>query len=239
MRRQVHTFVRRVHREEQPYSRVRAMVDDVLRRQASQEQETTLIGTVQMGQYLRALVLLLRLDLAILSSVIGLKKATVLSTGSAQNMDMADFVVDLSQNRYECEVLAAQAEESKHPREQVEGQLLLARFAALESSVARHSRGQSVPIDQEERIPKSKELRDEGVAHLDTASDICEHHKGTTRGLTKEIEATRKMLQDEFFEEISSKERRQIARAMASDFRGTGTYERPLRALHVANLFLS
>lgn len=122
--------------------------------------------------------------------------------------------------------MVRQAQESKQPREEVEGLLLFARHAALEGSVAHCSRGQVPLQSQQQRIPSRTDLQQEGLKNLETATRICKEKSkgksGNMAGFLEEIDATKQMLVGEFYEEVSSEERRQVAAAMAREFAGTG-----------------
>ena len=221
LRAQVEEFVNNIRREEQPYYRVKAMVDNVLRRQ-KQDAGVPLIGMVQLRHYLLASALLLRLELAILSSVITLKRSSLAMARSRHNTDHMDFVVDLEANRKDCVQLTLSAVEGLQPRQQAEGHLLFARYAALEASVVHCSRGRDPPKGINIRVPPLDDLREKGLAHLDQAKALCKEYAGTTAGLQSEVDATRKMLQSEFYEPVSGDERREILQAMATEFSGTG-----------------
>lgn len=151
-----------------------------MRRRGPEGADLAFVGTVEMGQYLRGLVLLLRLDLALLSSVIALKKTSIVQFGVTQNKDKADFIVSFDQNRRDCELVAKQAEETTRPREQAEGHLLVARYIALEISAAPYSRGRKPPSDDGQRLPCITDLREKGLLHLESALRICTERKGST-----------------------------------------------------------
>ena len=197
------------------------MVDDALRRR-SEDADTSLIGIVQLRHFLLGSTLLLRLDLALLTSVIALKKSSLMVAGAFRNKDRMDFIVNLEANRQDCVQMSILAQEGNQPRQLAEGHLLFARYAALEASVVHCSQGREQPVDTEGRVPSIKDLREEGLAQLELCQEICDGHKGTTKGLQNEIDATRKMLESEFYQAISSDERRQVLEAMASEFSAVG-----------------
>ena len=210
-----------MRKEEQPYFRVKAMVDHVLRKRQGNA-DSPLVGIVQLGHFLRGSALLLRLDLAILSSVIALKRAHLFMSGVPQNSDRQDFVVNLDAGRKDCSNLVISATEGKQQRQMTEGHLLFARYAALEASVVYCSRGRDPPEGQTERVPSINDLKAQGLSHLDTAAELCTRYPGTTNGLQNEVDATKKMLERDFYQPVSNQERREVLAAMASQFSGTG-----------------
>ncbi|KAL9093471.1 MAG: hypothetical protein Q9159_000325 [Coniocarpon cinnabarinum] len=214
-------FVNNIRKEEQPYYKVKTMVNNVLRRR-EEHADAPMIGMVQFRHYLLGSAPLLRLDLAILSSLITLKRSSTTAPGSFQNKDRADFIVDFSRNREECTKLIVAAQNGRQPRQEAEGSILLARYAALEAHVAHYSRGRAITDDQDERVPSANDLRTEGLEQLDLATEVCETNSGCTTGLQEEIDATRKMLNSEFYQPVSNEERRQVLAAMKGEFLGTG-----------------
>ncbi|KAL9060626.1 MAG: hypothetical protein Q9162_000577 [Coniocarpon cinnabarinum] len=214
-------FVNNIRKEEQPYYKVKTMVNNVLRRR-EEHADAPMIGMVQFRHYLLGSAPLLRLDLAILSSLITLKRSSTTAPGSFQNKDRADFIVDFSRNREECTKLVVAAQNGRQPRQEAEGSILLARYAALEAHVAHYSGGRAITDDQDERVPSANDLRTEGLEQLDLATEVCETNSGCTRGLQEEIDATRKMLNSEFYQPVSNEERRQVLAAMKGEFLGTG-----------------
>lgn len=116
---------RKVEKDEQPFKRVYNFVENKRRQGQTQSEFTFSNSVLQTRSYLLACGLLLRCELLILSKVAAAAKRATRAT---------TLVLSLEHNRKDCLSLVHMAQEAKQPREEVEGHILLARFAALERS---------------------------------------------------------------------------------------------------------
>lgn len=220
LHRTIQTYVTRVAKEEQPYNQVRDMIASVRRRKgAVREEFSDDILTVQMRHYLLGTTLLLRFELSLLSTVVGLTQKNLNDNPLSENA--AGVRADFGANRTACVDLAAAASEASQPRPETEAHLLFARYAALEFAIA-DKQPSNVAAQNGEPKKSTNETRERALAHLAEATRLCDKYPGSTRGLLEEIKATETMLRGSWFEPVSSDERRQVLLAMQSEFRGTG-----------------
>ncbi|KAJ0415311.1 P-loop containing nucleoside triphosphate hydrolase protein [Aspergillus carlsbadensis] len=190
----------RVHVQEQPFVRVRNMVEDARRRKRSPGQFDFDANVLQTKGYLQAAALLLRLDASLLADFLSLCKKG----------RHAGLYVNLAGYRKESNRLIANAAASSRILQQVEGNIFLAQFCALERQ------NLADPFEAEN-------LLQEGTAAIDEAERLCKLHAGQTRGFLEEIEGTRAMLRgSEFYAPVTNEERMAVLAAMAGEFRGTG-----------------
>lgn len=231
LRRNILRFVERVRKEELPYQKVRDMVDNIRRRKGVVVDLPGDVVTVKMQHHLKATSLLIQCDLAILSAAIKLKQT---SRGANPLVQVAaeDFIIDLTINRQDCNDLVAAAVTADLPAHQVEGHLLFAQFAALESSVADISKGHEASYDAHpesaeprQRTPDGTELRYEAFPHLEAAEQLCKKYPKATSGMPEELQVAAKMLRGAFYENVTSEERRQVLAAMNTELRGTGHWQ--------------
>ncbi|RAL10327.1 putative NF-X1 finger and helicase domain protein [Aspergillus homomorphus CBS 101889] len=201
LREKINTYKSRVHVQEQPFVRVRDMVEDARRRKRSPGQFDFDANVLQTKGYLQAAALLLRLDASLLADFLSLCKKG----------RPAGLCVNLAKYKEESTHLIANAAASSRILQQVEGNIFLAQFCALER--------QNLAADPSE----AEALLQEGTAAMGEAERLCKLHPGQTRGFLEEIEGTRAMLRgSEFYAPVTNEERMAVLAAMAGEFRGTG-----------------
>lgn len=199
--RDIKNFLRDVDEKEQPFKRVHDLMKDAHRHRGVNTGNAGLHENpeiLQVRNRILTTVLLLRCEYAILATYLSLVpgKAT------------ADF----DTNRAYCDKLIDECEQRKQPRNQVEGLLYWARFAALEC----------VHPESADKLEESG-LRPRAREYLDVAVAVCYRYPEQTTGLLDEIEETQKMLRDAtFYVPVSNEERAAVYAAMAQGFRGTG-----------------
>lgn len=216
-RRRIIGFHQDVQFSEQPFQRVRDLVETARRRKAGEGVEIAPFdfdqSLLQTRASLLGLALLLRCDALILSDALTARQNT------PANHVGDELVVDFSANRGDCETLIAEAQKSRQILQQVEGHIFWARFASLERTASPVEEG--VALDGVER-PMTR-LRMEALVHLDEAEALCTANPGQTRAVSDEVGSTRKMLSDSvFYSAVSSDEMRAVVAAMSSEFSVTG-----------------
>ncbi|KAL4876729.1 P-loop containing nucleoside triphosphate hydrolase protein [Aspergillus karnatakaensis] len=200
LREKINSYKSRVHVQEQPFVRVRNMVEDARRRKGSPGQFDFDANVLQTKGYLQATALLLRLDAALLADFLSLCKKGRHSS----------LCINLAAYKKESDHLIANAAASSRIPQQVEGNIFLAQFCALERRNLADS-------------SEAEGLLQEGTAAIDKAERLCKLHAGQTRGFLEEIEGTRAMFRgSEFYTPVTNEERMEVLSAMAMEFRGTG-----------------
>lgn len=194
----------RVKEEEQPFNRVRNMVEDARRRKKTLGQFHFDENVLQTKGQIQAASLLLRLDTALLADFLSMKKHVRAGT------DQSDLHVNLRENRLESQRLIDDATASHRVLHQTEGNVFLAQLYALERQNAAEP-------------AQAETLLQEGDKAIAEAQRLCDLHSGQTRGLSEEIEGTRAMLRGvTFYAPVTNDERMAVLTAMAREFRGTG-----------------
>ncbi|KAI1439194.1 hypothetical protein GGR50DRAFT_7191 [Xylaria sp. CBS 124048] len=258
-------FLRQVRKEEQPLQRVANFV-----RHASllQKQKSASSGTgvqsdddsshdnnnnnnifnddesiPQMGGELRAMALLLKCEVVILSDFMSVR------TQLLQGQGRPELKIELGPQMTECVKLVELAADAKYPREQVEGHVYFARFSAFarilsssSSSSSPNSEGKEEKEetgnktrkdDEEEKEAermKAKELKTTALTHLSAARDLVSKYP-PTHIFEREIEAVERLLRADgdnevFYTRVSAEEMRAVYSAMAGEFLGTGHWYR-------------
>ncbi|KAI7531308.1 hypothetical protein KC331_g14182, partial [Hortaea werneckii] len=217
----VKNFSDRLVVDEQPYQRVRDLVETRRRQQLASSSATDIAEfsfaseELQLHEHLQAMLLLVRTEIVILSDVIAMHDK---ANGPVKGILKLQF----DANRLQCTELAEEAARTVNVRQEAEAHIFWARFAAMEcgTSMATEEEGDADVSDDLER------LRDKAITHLDTAEAICKrftaNEPGPTSGLSNELAEVRRMLD----EGISSSEMRMVVAAMAKEFRGTGHWYR-------------
>lgn len=212
-RRLILEFVNKVRQAEQPFQRVRDMVEAVRRRKAEDTPITPFDfdqSLLQTRAFLLGSALLLRCDMTILTDEIAVRANTPIIPDAPD-----DFEVEMTENRHDCQELIDQAIKSSNKLHEVEGHISWARFAVSSGE-------DGVTVDGEIESPMDR-LRNQAFAHLDAAETICAAFAGSTSSVSHEIEPTRKMLRDGvFYSPVSTEEMRAVVAAMAKEFHGTG-----------------
>ncbi|GES66835.1 P-loop containing nucleoside triphosphate hydrolase protein [Aspergillus terreus] len=204
LREKIRNYRSSVEVNEQPFNRVRALVEDARRRKKTAGQFDFDSGVLQTKGHLQATALLLRLDTALLADFLSLHRLVRPVT------HLVELHVNLTEYKRESQRLVTTAESSRRILQQAEGNIFLAQFCALERQ------NLSEPA-------RAETLLQEGTAAIEEAERLCDLHTGQTRGLQEEIEGTRAMLRgSEFYTPVTNEERMAVLAAMSREFRGTG-----------------
>ncbi|KAK3614182.1 hypothetical protein LTR56_027418 [Elasticomyces elasticus] len=214
----VQSFADKLRKDEQPYQRVRNLVETVRREHAEDGimEFSFASSELQLRERLQAISLLIRCDIIIFSDVTNVHVKT--TAGRARG----DLHLDFANNRSRCDGLVKESEETYSVRQEVEGRLFWARFVALECGAFDSTR-EDVPPGA---TAQKDALNEEAFKRLKQAQNICERfldqQPDPTEGLIDEIKAVRKMLN----EGVSTSEMKMVVAAMAKEFRGTGHWYR-------------
>ncbi|KAF4260255.1 hypothetical protein CNMCM8057_002356 [Aspergillus fumigatus] len=204
LRSKVVAYRKRVALDEQPYDRVRSMVENAKRRKKTDGDFDFDDTILQSKGLLLAIALNLRLDIALLTDFLSVKDRASSQTGKIT------VSISLQDARDECATLISLAGSSGRIRQQAEGYTFLAHLHALERSQA------SSPQAAETRLREGREA----AAH---ARSLCVQHPTPTRGLLPDIETIDRMLRDStFYAVVTNEERMAVVAAMAREFHGTG-----------------
>ena len=208
IRRAIQQFADKLRKDEQPYQRVHDLVETVRRQNTTPAIEPFEFASteLQLREHLQAIALLIRCDIIILSDVIKLHDSNLHSPNESV------LQVHFGANRTQCEELINEAVKTFSVRQEAEGHIFWARFAAMECA--------SVNATVEGIAPGALHLRDvlngSALEQLRNAEDICERLPDPTAGLMNEVLEVRRMLN----EGTSSSEMLMVVTAMAADPRG-------------------
>ncbi|GIJ99055.1 hypothetical protein Aspvir_001179 [Aspergillus viridinutans] len=204
LRDKVVAYRKRVALDEQPYDRVRSMVENAKRRNKTDGDFDFDNTILQSKGVLLATALNLRLDIALLTDFL-----TVKDRGSSQTGNIT-ISLNLQDARDECSTLINLADVSGRIRQQAEGHTFLAHLHVLERSQTLSSQAAETHLQ-------------EAQAAVARARSLCTQHPTQTRGLLPDIEGVDKMLRDStFYAVVTNEERMAVVAAMAREFHGTG-----------------
>ena len=202
LHRRIEKYHKSVTPKEQPFQKVRDMVESARRRQKTEGRLEFDSHILQTKGDLQSTALSLRLYISLLADFISLANRVAGGEGPIQ--------MDLQRSRDDSERLIRGAATSNHLSTQVEGHVFLAQLYALE---------QAHPPSSE----SSEALVDRARTSILEARRLCDEFPGQTQGLTEEIDNAEKMVNGgTFYAAVTSEERIAVLRAMAREFRGTG-----------------
>ncbi|KAK5680009.1 hypothetical protein LTS10_007957 [Elasticomyces elasticus] len=210
----IQTFADKLRKEEQPYQRVRDLVETARRQNTNGKiaEFTFDESELQLREYLQATSLLVRCDIVIFSDVIRMHNKITPGTPKGA------LRVDFSANRARCAELVKEAQVTHSVRQEVEGHLFWSRFAAMECGVF-DATSDTAPADA---TVLNEEINNNALDHLAQAEEVCKRFVGKevdpTQGLLEEISEVRRMLN----EGLSTSDMKMVVAAMAHEFLGTG-----------------
>lgn len=204
-------FLRQVRQEEQPFMRVRDMVETARRRQL-QETGTSInefdfdqSEVVQTRGELLATSILIRCDIMVVSDLVNLWRQTM------DNITEEALTLELSKTRQKCETLIEAAAQTRNLLQQTEGHIYWAHLAMLECNTMENQ-------VNGEGDAKLQHIKVSAEHHLGEAESLCDKHPGQTKTVTHEVTEVRRMLVEGSYES----QMRMVVAAMATEFTGTG-----------------
>ncbi len=214
-RRRLNQFLHEVKEKEQPFGRLWDLVQDRRRRDHLGHVNSDLVyqpSILQLRGYLMSMSLSIKFDITVIADALAIRKKM---KGLTARYDWAavDLEVDFSEFREECLDLANLLATQQQHRLEIETRLSFAHLTALERSAIRASL----------QIHRSTELLELGLEQVNAACKIHEKFPGQTTGVSEELEAVEKMLNDgTFYNVVTSEEKRAVYAAMNQHFSGTG-----------------
>ncbi|KAK4895120.1 hypothetical protein LTR27_006726 [Elasticomyces elasticus] len=214
-RAEIQRFTDKLRKDEQPYQRVRDLVETARRENADANLAEFSFASSELllREYLQGETLLIRCDAIMFSDVIGMHNAS-----KTHNVLKIDFTA----YRGRCEELIKESRDTHSVREEVEGQLFWAKFAAMECGVHDAASDGVSPG----ALARVDAMNKAALDRLAEAEKVCKGFAGEsvdpTKGLLDEVIDVRRMLN----EGVSTSEMRMVVAAMAGEFRGTGHWYR-------------
>jgi hypothetical protein len=203
LRKQIDNYRRRVKPEEQPFERVRKMVEAAQKKRKS---PATHVGdfdsVLQTKGFLQGTALILRLDIALIVDFMKLV--------SHKPSSEVTFDVDWQKAKDDCQALINLASAHHRIVQQAEGHIFIGQLCALEVALC------SSPT-------KANVIRRNGRTAIAKARQLCGPHRAQTLGLANEIDDVDHMLHKGSFRTIiTNDERMAVISAMRREFLGTG-----------------
>ncbi|KAF2275492.1 uncharacterized protein EI97DRAFT_475520 [Westerdykella ornata] len=198
------SYYAKVNKDATPFAKIWQLVE-IARRRAGSPTAVQLQSPVsQVTFHIIVLALLIRCDVALLADMVN--ELSKVKQGPLRTK----ITLDLSQSRVDCEVLITEAIQAKDYERAVEGNILFARYCAIEVPF------RSTPAD-------AQSLKDMGKMHVDSAFTWCKQHGGKLQSLVSEIEDVKRILNGgTFMQTVTSEERRAVLAAMTREL-GRGT----------------
>ncbi|PYH91620.1 P-loop containing nucleoside triphosphate hydrolase protein [Aspergillus ellipticus CBS 707.79] len=189
--------------EEQPFSRVRALVQRAQQLKAAKGAFQFNESVLQTKGVLLATALLMRLDVALLGDFLSLYERS--NTAAMRSR----LFVNFQSNRDECRALTGMAKDLDRVVHQVEGYIFLAQLFALQRPHTPEAEAQKCLVD--------------GKRAVASARYLCRRYPAQTNGLLEEVDSAEAMLNGgTFYTAVSNEERMGVVTAMAREFLGTG-----------------
>ncbi|KAK0269421.1 hypothetical protein LTS00_017284 [Friedmanniomyces endolithicus] len=215
----IQSFADKLRKDEQPYQRVRDMVETLRRSKDGADQLVEFqfaSSELQLREHLQAISLLIRCDLIIYSDVVAVHK------GQGAGRAGGAVSVETSAQRTRCDQLITDAQSSLNVRQEVEGQLFWAKFAAMDCDSFDVTLEAVSPVDS----LRNQTINAEALQRLRDAETVCkrfvDRDTDPTKGLMEEIQDARRTLN----EGLSTSEMRTVVTAMTKEFSGTGHWYR-------------
>ncbi|KAJ5827031.1 hypothetical protein N7447_003794 [Penicillium robsamsonii] len=204
LRKRVDYYRRCVKPEEQPFERVRRMIENARQRGKIRTNPDHVDNVLQTKGFLQGTALIIRLDIALLVDLLSL-----VSRGRPSEVTPR-FELDLQKIKDDCQALIQQAVTHRRLLQQTEGHIFLAQLYALE-------RAHCLTLEKRDTILQH------GQAAIQKARGLCDAHPSQTRGLADEVHSVEKMLcVGTIYTIITNEERMAVISAMAQEFSGTG-----------------
>lgn len=204
LRKRVDLYRHHVKPEEQPFERVRRMIENARQRQGLTTNPKHVDNVLQTKGFLQGTALLIRLDIALIVDLLDL------GSQGRPHLVAPRFELDLQKMKDDCQTLIRHAASHHRLLQQAEGHIFLAQLYALERAHC---------LTPEKR----NNILMHGQASIQKAKGLCDAHPGQTRGLADEVHSVEKMLRGgTFYTIITNEERMSVLSAMAQEFRGTG-----------------
>lgn len=210
LRRKIEAFGGKTAAEEQPFRRVRDIVETLRRRRLQEGQTTKAFDfdqlLIQTRGSLLATSLAIRCEIVAIVDFIGVFYGQQQQQGSLQ--------VNFARIRDVCEALINSAEATSNILQQAEGHIFWAQLAGLEYEVMESRTGNADPV-----LEHIKTIAD---AHLDSAEELCQKYPGQTSNVVDEAEDVRRLLHEAGYQS----QMRMVVAAMQAEFSGTGHWYR-------------
>lgn len=224
-------FVEQVSVQEQPFHRVFEFVRHARRQHGADGVFHYDQDIIQLRGYLRAISLLIKCSITILSDFMGLWKASKIT----QTKIHVDFFANFEQ----CDELIQLAVKTDRPQLQAEGHIYSAQLCGFALSLgstedSSKAADASVPgafLEEEtaakrhqEQETQREKLKEKGIGHLDRARGLLGTAVGGARQIMEaEIKAAETVLKGGvFYRPVTADEMRAVYVAMAAEFSGTG-----------------
>ncbi|KAI1771870.1 hypothetical protein F4818DRAFT_449770 [Hypoxylon cercidicola] len=208
----LNAFINQVKQEEQPFHRVGDFVQHAARQRKLEGDFAFDETRIQHKGYLQACSLLLRCETLIVSDFMEVRK--VLANARPK------LTLDFSLQIKDCKTVAGLSKATKHPRQEAEAYVYLAKFYAFSRALIAPAEDESSEKMHEAKV---EELKKQALDCLTTATELTRQYSGQTQGLSAEIEATKTTVNDGvFYNSVSAEEMRAVYAAMAREFSGTG-----------------
>lgn len=213
-------FTRSMAQSEQPFGKINSLIIDAKRRRNVDSSFTFDEAIIQTGFQYRGQAVSLRLNWAILWDW-----DTIYNDGSVdpaiRGKLHAGIMTPIPALKKHCLNLRQSANEANLPQHEIEARVYHAQFVVLELS---HQSKESIPLEkQESREAAIAAVRLAEAESLKECERICAQFPGTTSYLKDDIAKASGLLNGlTFYSFVSTKEKEEVYKAMASQFSGTG-----------------
>jgi hypothetical protein len=217
LQKRITKFTKSVAKTEQPFGRVNSLFASAVARQRDIATNAFELdeSAIQTGFQFRGECFSLRLSWATLWDL-----DTIYSSNSIDSRirsTLSDMVATRIKGLIDkCLSLIKSSQDAKFPQQEAEGHIYHALFSILSLSISR-AQGQSVDVATE----TSTRLR--ARESLEECESLCSRYPGTLAYLKDDAEKAKRLVNGgTFYSFVTTEERREVYKAMAAQFSGTG-----------------
>ncbi|KAI8630056.1 hypothetical protein F5Y19DRAFT_69978 [Xylariaceae sp. FL1651] len=222
LRQQINSYAGLVRKEEQPFHRVKDLVNFANHKNSARGTFSFDESIIQLKGTLLAGNLLLKCDILVLSDFLRLR-AEGIQCGTDAKLDLSTHLAD-------CDDLIKLAHVTKHVRQEVESHVYFAQLCSFSTApnlasqpVEPDKTSQEGPsISSQATKSENERWKTSGLEHVAKARALVEKHPSASV-FQAEIDAAEHMLKDAVsYSTVTADELRAVYDAMASEFMGTG-----------------
>lgn len=217
LRKRIKAFTKSVAKAEQPFGRVNSIFTSAVARHRDITPNAFELdeSVIQTGFQFRGECLSLQIDWAIFWDFDTIYSNNIID--SRIRSALSGFVSTRIKGLIEkCLALAKSSRDAKFPQQEAEALFYYALFSMLSLSNSR-AQGQSINAATE------KSIRLQARESLEECSTLCSRHPGSLAYLKDDVEKAKRLVDGgTFYSFVTTEEKREVYRAMAAQFSGTG-----------------
>lgn len=203
----INRYSNQVAKDEQPFQRVADLVRHANIQRKAQQTFRFEESVLQVKGKLLAASLQLKCDIVAIADIFGLCQAGKIQVSKVK--------LDLSKHISDCAAMTQLAQDTKYPREEVQGHIYSAQLIYF------YQYFKTMVSESEEPASDSNEALAKAQPHVDMARALLDQYPSTAV-LRDEVDTVQNMIKNGAYEPVTAEEIRAVYTAMAREFLGTG-----------------